>query len=135
MSILKLIQEMERYSAQAAEAGTVGFARTINEAITLLVQQGEEIAELQNKVSKTCSERDYLRSRLMFFAEMAGATDKPICVEGYKMFRGTMKIRPKTASVPAFELTGDWLYKPETKCWYGKGSSFAEDICTIVEVE
>jgi len=45
-----------------------------------------------------------------------------------------MKIRPKTAAVPAFELSDDWLYKPETGCWYGKGSSFPEDICTIVEV-
>lgn len=56
-----------------------------------------------------------------------------ICVEGYKAFNGTMRITPK-AAVPAFELTGDWLYKPETGCWYGKGSSFPEDICTIVEV-
>lgn len=56
-----------------------------------------------------------------------------IYVEGYKAFRGTMRITPK-ASVLAFELTGDWLYKPETGCWYGKGSSFAEDICTILEV-
>lgn len=58
----------------------------------------------------------------------------PVSVEGYKAFRGTMRIVPK-AKVPSFELTGDWLYKPETKCWYGKGSSFPEDICTIMEVE
>ena len=57
-----------------------------------------------------------------------------ICCEGYKAFRGTMKITPK-ANVKAFELTGDWLFKPETGCWYGKGSSFAADICTVVEVE
>jgi hypothetical protein len=54
--------------------------------------------------------------------------------EGYRAFRGTMKITPK-AKVPSFELTGDWLYKPDTRCWYGKGSSFHEDICRIVEVQ
>ena len=59
---------------------------------------------------------------------------KIINVEGYKAFRGTMRIRPK-ASVPAFNLYGDWLYKPETGCWYGLGSSFADEICSIVEVE
>lgn len=56
-----------------------------------------------------------------------------IQVEGYKAFRGTMRITPK-AAVPAFELTGDWLYRPDTGYWYGKGSSFHPDICTIVQV-
>lgn len=56
-----------------------------------------------------------------------------IKVEGYKAFKGTMKIKPKAKHIPAFELVGDWLYKPETKCWYGKGASFAEEICEIVE--
>lgn len=59
---------------------------------------------------------------------------KIIHIEGYKVFTGTMRITPK-AAVPAFELRGDWLYKPETGCWYGLGSSFAEEICKIVEVE
>lgn len=59
-----------------------------------------------------------------------------ICVEGYKMFRGTMKISPKCkTAVKPFELHGEWLYKPEFGCWYGKGSSFMEDICEIVEDE
>lgn len=62
------------------------------------------------------------------------STNDPVSVEGYKAFRGTMRITPK-AAVPAFELHGDWLYKPDTGCWYGKGSSFPEDICTIMEVE
>ena len=56
-----------------------------------------------------------------------------IQVEGFKAFRGTMRITPK-AAVPAFELTGDWLYRPDTGCWYGKGSSFAPEICTIVNI-
>lgn len=62
------------------------------------------------------------------------SANDPVSVEGHKAFRGTMRITPN-AAVPAFELRGDWLYKPDTGCWYGKGSSFAEDICTIVEVE
>lgn len=60
---------------------------------------------------------------------------KIICVEGYKAFTGVMKITPKTAKVPPFELEGDWLYKPEHGCWYGKGSSFSEEICEIVRVD
>ena len=59
---------------------------------------------------------------------------KIIHIEGYKVFTGTMRITPK-AAVPAYELRGDWLYKPETGCWYGLCSSFAEEICEIVEVE
>lgn len=58
---------------------------------------------------------------------------KIIYVEGFKAFHGTMRITPKM-KVPSFELTGDWLYKPDAKCWYGKGSSFPDDICEIVEV-
>jgi hypothetical protein len=46
-----------------------------------------------------------------------------------------MKITPKAAKVPSFELEGDWLYKPEHGCWYRKGSSFSEEICEIVRVD
>ena len=56
-----------------------------------------------------------------------------IKVDGYKAFRGVMKITPKCESVPPFELEGDWLYKPDTKCWYGKGQSFPEEICEIIK--
>lgn len=59
---------------------------------------------------------------------------KIIHIEGYRVFTGTMRITPK-AAVPSYELRGDWLYKPETGCWYGLCSSFAEEICEIVEVE
>lgn len=58
-----------------------------------------------------------------------------IKVEGYKAFRGTMRIVPISAKFKPFELRADWLYKPDTGCWYGKGSSFMEDICEIVEDE
>lgn len=54
-----------------------------------------------------------------------------ITVEGYKAFRGTMRITPKSA-VPAFEITCDWLYKPNGY-WYGNGQPFGADICEVVE--
>lgn len=54
--------------------------------------------------------------------------------EGYKMFFGTMQITPKTSDIiKPFKLEGTWFYKPEYKCWYCKGFSYVEDICTIVE--
>ena len=53
-----------------------------------------------------------------------------ICVEGYKAFRGIMQITPKNPKIKPFELSGEWLYKPDTKCWYGNGSSYPEEICT-----
>ena len=80
------------------------------------------------------SEREYHRSRSEFFREVAEVGNQFISVGGFKAFRGTMRITPK-AAVPAYDLHGDWLYKPESGCWYGKGSSFPEDICTIMEVE
>lgn len=55
--------------------------------------------------------------------------------EGYKMFRGTMRIVPKSCQFNPFEVRADWLYKPDTHCWYGKGFSYVEDICEIVEDE
>lgn len=55
-----------------------------------------------------------------------------ICSEGYKAFRGTMRIVPKNPSMKPYELTADWLYKPEYQCWYGRGSSFPEEICEVL---
>ena len=91
------------------------------------------VADLERELSKVRSEREFFRSRAAFFGEVAGVTEKVISVECYKAFRGTMRIAPKSAA-PAYDLHGDWLYKPDAKCWYGKGSSFPEDICTIMEV-
>lgn len=56
-----------------------------------------------------------------------------IRVEGYKAFRGVMRVTPKPKEFEPFELSGDWLYKPDTGCWYGHGRSFHADICTVVE--
>ena len=55
-----------------------------------------------------------------------------IKVEGYKVFRGAMRIVPKNGFNP-FELEGEWLYKPDTGCWYCNGRSFSEDICEVAE--
>lgn len=59
-----------------------------------------------------------------------------ICVEGYKAFRGTMRITPN--DIPPYKacphtVSGDWLYKPEYDCWYCKGSSYPAQVCEIVE--
>lgn len=55
-----------------------------------------------------------------------------ISSEGYKAFYGTMRITPKNPNMEPFDLTCDWLYKPEYQCWYGKGRSFMEEICTVL---
>lgn len=55
-----------------------------------------------------------------------------IRVEGYKAFRGEMKISPKAPGIEPFTMSGDWLYKPDTDCWYGCGRSFCADICTPI---
>lgn len=48
------------------------------------------------------------------------------------MFFGAMQITPKVNGLKPFVIEGTWLYKPEYKCWYCKGFSYVEDICTIV---
>ena len=60
---------------------------------------------------------------------------KMIQVEGYKAFHGKMKITPKDASVDPFILEGDWLYRPDTGCWYGCCRSFCSEICEPIETE
>ena len=58
---------------------------------------------------------------------------KILSCEGYRMFNGTMIITPKVKEIKPFEVTGVWLYKPEYDCWYCKGSSYMNQICTIKE--
>lgn len=57
-----------------------------------------------------------------------------IKVDGYKAFHGTMKIEYKLRTTEIIE-NKDWLYKPDTNCWYGAGRSFPSDICTPMEEE
>lgn len=53
-------------------------------------------------------------------------------VEGYKAFRGKMRIVPKNG-MQSFVIECDWLYKPEYDCWYGNGSSYPARICEVDE--
>lgn len=54
-----------------------------------------------------------------------------IKVEGYKAFRGTMRITPANINLQSITIHGDWLYKPEYDCWYCKGSSYPASICHV----
>lgn len=56
-----------------------------------------------------------------------------IVVEGYKAFFGIMRIRPVVGR--AFEVYGDWLYRPDTGCWYCKGRSYPAEVCEVLVVE
>ena len=56
-----------------------------------------------------------------------------IKVEGYKAFRGIMRIVPKRLGFEPYEIESDWLYKPETDCWYDGISSYPASICEVLE--
>ena len=71
-----------------------------------------------------------------------------IKVDGYKAFRGTMKIsaihidtKTMTRTTAPFEVYGDWLYKPEAECWYARevnktyAGSYPAEICEIIKDE
>lgn len=59
-----------------------------------------------------------------------------ICVEGYKAFQGAMVITPKNKDIEPSTIIGDWLYKPDTDCWYSSdGRSYPASICQPVELE
>ena len=65
---------------------------------------------------------------------------KMIEVEGFKAFRGWMAI-VKADSYISHEgkasdhIYGEWLYKPDTHCWYCDGKSYPEECCKVLEVE
>ena len=48
--------------------------------------------------------------------------------EGYKMFKGSAMIVPKSKCVCPFRIEGVWLYKPDADCWYVRGSSYPANI-------
>lgn len=59
-----------------------------------------------------------------------------IRVEGYKAFHGDMKITPAEGAFfkePWFICDKDWLYRPDTDCWYGNGQSLPAEICEPIE--
>lgn len=53
--------------------------------------------------------------------------------EGYKMFKGTALVRPKTVNLAVMAIKGTWLYKPEHNCWYVGGCSYPEEIVEVKE--
>lgn len=55
--------------------------------------------------------------------------------EGFKMFRGTALVRPKTINLAVMKVSGVWLYKPEFDCWYVGGRSYPAEIVEIVKDE
>lgn len=59
-----------------------------------------------------------------------------IQVEGYKAFRGCMRV---TVWLPMGKthayISGDWLYKPGPDCWYCGGVSYPAEICQPWAVE
>ena len=66
--------------------------------------------------------------------EKMKAPSMPILIacEGYQMFRGTMQVSYR-GTAQAEDITGDWLYRPDTRCWYCRGRSYPAEICEIVE--
>lgn len=90
-----------------------------------------QVEKLNNRLATAQSEREYFRSQAAFFQEASSHCPHIISVSGYKAFHGTMCIAP-SGQTPYY-LTGDWLYKPEFDCWYGKGRSFPASVCTVSE--
>lgn len=87
-----------------------------------------------------CTNKDCLRWRNWFQSSWAltaamfpGPREpKVICVEGYKAFTGMMRWTP--AEYPPQNIFGDWLYKPDTDCWYCRGTSYPANTCAVLEV-
>ena len=53
--------------------------------------------------------------------------------EGYRFFTGTMLILHPDPDTPPENISGHWLYKPETGCWYCSGISYPAAVCEIKE--
>lgn len=52
--------------------------------------------------------------------------------EGYRMFRGVMRVSPPNPKFPTQDIRGDWLYKPNGY-WYCNGHSYDASICKVME--
>lgn len=55
--------------------------------------------------------------------------------EGYKMFRGSMRIDAPRGEWNGRVISGVWLYKPEYDCWYCDGGSYPAEVMCLVEDE
>lgn len=53
--------------------------------------------------------------------------------EGYRFFTGTMLILHPDPDTPPEKISGHWLYKPESGCWYCGGISYLAAVCEIKE--
>ena len=106
--------------------------RDMEETNKMLLKQNEE---LKRSLTVSESDREYFRSRYAFLREVEGIENRVISVEGYKAFRGTMRISSAFSDFPPYDIRGEWLYKPGTGCWYGCGKSFPESVCKIVDIE
>ncbi len=51
-------------------------------------------------------------------------------VQGFKAFHGTMRIHWR--NIEPEEIFGDWLYRPDTNCWYTGAREYPAEICTII---
>lgn len=54
------------------------------------------------------------------------------------MFKGSALITPKNDTIAPFRVEGkatDWLYKPDTDCWYVDGHSFPSGIVSDFQEE
>lgn len=55
---------------------------------------------------------------------------KIISVQGYKAFTGVMRV--SWPDKPSEEIYGDWLYRPDTNCWYRENETYPADICVLM---
>ena len=60
---------------------------------------------------------------------------KMIEVEGFKAFRGVMRVTSFAGFITHENVWGEWLYKPDTHCWYCNGKSYPVECCKVLEVE
>jgi hypothetical protein len=54
-------------------------------------------------------------------------------VEGYKAYSGKMRVTPKANFHGPFILTGQFLYKPDTDCWYHNGDSYPSSFVSLTQ--
>lgn len=57
-----------------------------------------------------------------------------ISSEGFRAFRGTMRIVPINGNAD-FTVSGDWIYNPHQDTWYALGRSFPAECCRVEKEE
>ncbi len=129
----KRLQLTEVYQQIADEIqGTVyQVERSIRLAIIKTVEKGNQNM-IQNLFGDEKLTNSLFLKKIAFILQNPanGQKTQMICVEGYKAFIGTLKIMPTNGR--PYTITGEWLYRPDTHCWYGGGRSFHESYCEVV---